>query len=190
MDSKTLNRLLLEARPPIEQTEWCSRQTPCTQAVFTDCWLSNPFASQWMRFVVNQSSGFNKLKIMEALATIHRAGYFSFAESRFDDGQGSQGSILLCLNKFGSNSSISSKYDPILDLPETPSDYEQFLAGTYWKVVKQRVLGRDRRKCVKCGSRKRLEVHHLTYKHYKNEINHLDDLETLCYFCHRKTHRK
>lgn len=190
MDSKTLNRFLLEARPPIEQIEWSNRQKPCTQAAFTDCWLSNPFAHTWIQFIANQSSKFDKLEIMEALAIIRRAGYFSFTESQFDDREGNKGSVLLCLNKFGSNSSISSKSDPILEIPEMPSDYEQFLASTYWKVVKQRVLGRDRHKCVKCGNRKRLEVHHLTYSHYKDEANHLDTLETLCYSCHRRIHHR
>jgi 5-methylcytosine-specific restriction endonuclease McrA len=54
--------------------------------------------------------------------------------------------------------------------------------------VRAKVKKRDGYRCVKCGTRKRLEVHHLSYAHQGDELNHLEDLVTLCRSCHRKEH--
>jgi len=63
-------------------------------------------------------------------------------------------------------------------------DYGKFLKSEYWAKVREKVLARDCNKCRYCASKKRLEVHHLTYYNHKNELNHLDDLITLCHNCH------
>jgi 5-methylcytosine-specific restriction endonuclease McrA len=67
--------------------------------------------------------------------------------------------------------------------------YKAFLKTDYWKSVRAMVFLRDSKTCQKCGSKKKLEAHHLTYKHHRNEIKHLEDLITLCRDCHEKEHR-
>ncbi len=67
--------------------------------------------------------------------------------------------------------------------------YKQFLKTKYWKYVRSLVIMRDGNKCTKCGSIKRLEAHHLTYKHHFTEHKHLDELVTLCRVCHQLEHK-
>jgi len=77
------------------------------------------------------------------------------------------------------------------------TDYNLFLKSDYWKKVRKLVLIRDNYQCQnkgydgKCNytySVKDLEIHHRTYKNHKNEFNHLDDLVTLCKWCHEYMH--
>ena len=76
-------------------------------------------------------------------------------------------------------------------------NYNLFLKSDYWKKVRKLVLIRDNNECQNIGyfgkcqynyNVKDLEVHHLTYKNHKNELNHLDDLVTLCKWCHKYMH--
>ena len=75
-------------------------------------------------------------------------------------------------------------------------EYNTFLKSNYWKKVRLLVLERDKYKCQNCKeigrirnlTVKDLEVHHRTYKNHKNELNHLDDLVTLCKWCHEYMH--
>ena len=66
--------------------------------------------------------------------------------------------------------------------------YKAFLKTDYWKAVRVKVFLRDSKTCQRCGSKKKLEAHHLTYKHHRNEMKHLEDLITLCRDCHKKEH--
>lgn len=66
--------------------------------------------------------------------------------------------------------------------------YKLFLKSAYWFKVRKLVLIRDNRACCKCGAKKRLQAHHTTYKNHKNELEHLEDLITLCRDCHKKEH--
>ncbi len=67
--------------------------------------------------------------------------------------------------------------------------YKAFLKTDYWKSVRIKVFLRDNKTCQKCGSKKKLEAHHLTYKHHRNEMKYLEDLITLCRDCHEKEHK-
>jgi 5-methylcytosine-specific restriction endonuclease McrA len=67
--------------------------------------------------------------------------------------------------------------------------YKAFLKTDYWKAVRVKVFLRDKKTCQKCGSKKKIEAHHLTYKHHRNEMKHLEDLITLCRDCHEKEHK-
>lgn len=67
--------------------------------------------------------------------------------------------------------------------------YSEFLNSNYWKSVKANVLVRDNNSCVNCNSKKRLEVHHKTYKNHGKEHLRLEDLITLCRDCHELEHR-
>lgn len=66
--------------------------------------------------------------------------------------------------------------------------YQKFLLTDYWKQVREVIKERDGHKCVQCQSIEILQVHHLTYDHHGNEMNHLEDLVTLCFKCHQEKH--
>lgn len=68
--------------------------------------------------------------------------------------------------------------------------YPQFLRSDYWQKVRKLVLERDGYKCKRCGSTENLRVHHKTYKHHNSELKHLEDLVTVCDFCHNVIHGK
>ena len=68
------------------------------------------------------------------------------------------------------------------------NDYNVFLRSAYWKKVRLLVLERDNKTCQVCGSKKTLHVHHKTYEHHFSELEHLEDLITLCKSCHEKEH--
>ena len=69
-------------------------------------------------------------------------------------------------------------------------EHNIYLKSAEWKEIRQLVLKRDGFKCIECGSKIKLHVHHETYEHYKNEINYLEDLNTICEKCHSKIHNK
>lgn len=68
------------------------------------------------------------------------------------------------------------------------SNYQDFLKSDYWGEVRSQVLHRDSNVCQQCGAKTNLQVHHLSYDHHGDELNHLDDLTTLCRVCHSKVH--
>lgn len=70
----------------------------------------------------------------------------------------------------------------------TKLPYHAFLSTQYWDIVRQYKIELAGGKCERCGSNKRLHVHHLTYKHRGEEFRHLDDLMVLCRSCHREVH--
>jgi 5-methylcytosine-specific restriction endonuclease McrA len=66
--------------------------------------------------------------------------------------------------------------------------YRAYLRSPQWQAMRARVLARDHYRCVRCGSRRQLEVDHLTYGRLGREW--LSDCQTLCRPCHRlKTRR-
>jgi len=66
--------------------------------------------------------------------------------------------------------------------------YRKYLKTEAWQIIRNKALVRDLCLCQECGSKKRLEVHHLTYKRVGKEL--LSDLKTLCRKCHLKQHNK
>lgn len=69
---------------------------------------------------------------------------------------------------------------------------EQYYSSKYWKYVQATVFTRDSFSCCICGQSwpksVELHCHHKTYEHFKNELDHLEDLETLCVYCHNGMH--
>lgn len=57
-----------------------------------------------------------------------------------------------------------------------------------WRKIRDAILCRDKNKCIQCGSKKNLHVHHLTYDHLFHEEEHPRDLATLCKACHGNLH--
>lgn len=72
--------------------------------------------------------------------------------------------------------------------PTSPrARYKAYLRSPEWKALRRRVFARDDRKCQRCGTRKRLVAHHLTYVRFGHE--RLADLLTLCSGCHDHFHK-
>ena len=65
-------------------------------------------------------------------------------------------------------------------------EYKEYLKSNNWKLKKAEVLKVKKNKCESCGSTKKLEVHHKTYKNIFKES--LSDLKLLCRNCHMKEH--
>lgn len=67
--------------------------------------------------------------------------------------------------------------------------YSDFLETFYWRAVSLHVKDEAGRTCSICGQRGGyLDVHHNTYQHHGDEMNHLEDLTCVCRECHKKIH--
>ena len=53
-----------------------------------------------------------------------------------------------------------------------------------WRAVRLKVLDRDNWECVKCGRGGRLEVDHIKPLEVGGDMYGLDNLQTLCRYCH------
>lgn len=73
----------------------------------------------------------------------------------------------------------------IKDMP-----YDDFLLTPYWKAIAEKVRYRAKHKCQLCNGTEGLSVHHSTYEHHGDELNHLEDLICLCRDCHEKFHER
>lgn len=82
------------------------------------------------------------------------------------------------------------KRSSIINREERLKKYHSYLLTPKWRTISQTVIKRDGNKCTKCGSTKILHAHHKTYKNIFNELNHLEDLITLCKECHKVIHKK
>jgi hypothetical protein len=65
--------------------------------------------------------------------------------------------------------------------------YQEYLKSAHWKQLRGQVLKRDGRKCTRCPSQSRLQVHHKFYRE-RWEDSEPDDLITLCRKCHKAEH--
>lgn len=68
------------------------------------------------------------------------------------------------------------------------SRYSHFLASNYWRSVRDLKIDQVGGKCEKCGSTSSLQLHHTTYEHHGDEMNHLEDLVVMCRECHEREH--
>ena len=66
--------------------------------------------------------------------------------------------------------------------------YWEFLQTSYWAGVRDLIFKRDKGKCVACGAKRPLVIHHKYYNNVRKEHLHLEDLETLCHDCHKFVH--
>lgn len=64
--------------------------------------------------------------------------------------------------------------------------YRAYLKSAHWQNVKNRYYKTHEYICVRCGWRKGLQLHHLTYKRVGREK--MDDLIYLCRRCHMAEH--
>lgn len=73
-----------------------------------------------------------------------------------------------------------------MNVVKTKEAYAEFLASAFWVELSRRVR-RRRKRCARCGSRKRLQAHHKFYRDdwYQTQEG---DLEVLCRACHEAEH--
>lgn len=66
--------------------------------------------------------------------------------------------------------------------------YYWWLREYHWGYITQVIKDRDGHKCVECGAKDELEVHHIVpWK--RSRDNSDENLITLCHECHMKAHR-
>jgi len=65
--------------------------------------------------------------------------------------------------------------------------YLNYLKSEKWNKINKWIHIRDK-VCQNCGSNKKIQVHHTTYKNIYNELNHLEDVKLLCNKCHYLAH--
>lgn len=86
-----------------------------------------------------------------------------------------------------------TKEDIINNEDLTPQEkYHKYIKTEDWQEIRTLVLDRDNHKCRCCSRTEEessLTVHHSTYKNLFNEADHLEDLITLCRYCHSGIHR-
>lgn len=68
-------------------------------------------------------------------------------------------------------------------------DYNLYLSSMEWRLLRRRILDRDRDRCQGCLTKQGVEVHHLSYEMY-NATGHSMAFEcvTLCRECHDRIH--
>lgn len=64
--------------------------------------------------------------------------------------------------------------------------YNEYLATPEWAARRAAVLKRAAGVCEGCGANRASQVHHLTYKHVRNEF--LWELVAICNQCHERCH--
>jgi hypothetical protein len=67
-------------------------------------------------------------------------------------------------------------------------EHDSYLKSDLWRKKRELVMNRDGHMCQACLSKKAEHVHHLSYKHWKNEP--LFDLISVCKECHDSIHEK
>ena len=76
------------------------------------------------------------------------------------------------------------------------SSYSDLLNTEEWRNKRLKIIKRDNCRCVYCGNRFHLHVHHKYYSAYPNGVlvdpwNYPDDaLITLCSYCHQRVHAR
>ena len=66
-------------------------------------------------------------------------------------------------------------------------NYKQYIRSIDWGLKRKQALIYHGRKCMKCQSKTKLQVHHKTYARLGWEC--MDDLEILCEPCHSDHHK-
>jgi len=70
-------------------------------------------------------------------------------------------------------------------------EYEEQLKDPRWKLKRKVILERDEHRCMVCGSKRWLNVHHTYYSGGYMAWEYPDDsLMTLCRDCHKKWHEE
>jgi single-strand DNA-binding protein len=65
--------------------------------------------------------------------------------------------------------------------------YTVYLGSPLWRIRRRIWILQVGGRCQRCGSRRRLTIHHHTYRRLGNEHRH--DISVLCWGCHRREHQ-
>jgi len=69
---------------------------------------------------------------------------------------------------------------------KSKNKYTNYLSSTKWKYQRKKVMKLKGKRCSKCGSTKKLQLHHKTYRNIFREKD--KDLIVLCIKCHKERH--
>ena len=75
----------------------------------------------------------------------------------------------------------------IKEFYERFKDYNEYLKSKEWKQIRDLYFIGKSKKCIVCGSKKYINLHHKSYKRLGG-INEIKDLITVCRSCHKKIH--
>ena len=64
--------------------------------------------------------------------------------------------------------------------------YQEYLESEFWKQKRKWILIAFGNKCCRCGTKKKLQVHHTNYRNVGNEG--INDIKGLCWDCHKEEH--
>lgn len=64
--------------------------------------------------------------------------------------------------------------------------YAAYLKSSKWRNKRKKLFAIRGKICEDCGSKRKIQVHHITYDRIFNE--RLSDLKVLCEKCHKDTH--
>ncbi len=95
--------------------------------------------------------------------------------------------VVILIIGFMSSKKEEDEYRPTYKSPNTNKDnYLEYLTTQEWRTKADASKARDDYTCKRCGSKKYLQTHHITYKRLYNERD--EDLTTLCNDCHKYVH--
>lgn len=196
IDLKTGQSVLPHAKIPHADIDWALQQSPTVLRLFIESWRCDSFGTSTLRGHAqwhNLETKFQGDNFRKARKAIEKQGLFQYRKVQ-EVINGQRITVWQCINLHGyysgfwnqTEDSSSTQTSSPGSIPKT--QYKRFLKSDYWKQVRQAVLTRDQHQCQKCGRTATLQVHHLTYKHHGNELNHLEDLITVCKLCHSVIH--
>lgn len=64
------------------------------------------------------------------------------------------------------------------------ASYQDYLESECWRSFRNKMIGRD---CFCCGSKRKLQLHHVNYLNLGNESP--EDVVTVCWRCHEEIHK-
>ncbi|MHC5819384.1 MAG: HNH endonuclease [Nostoc sp.] len=174
------NKVRRFALIPYDDVVWARSQEPSVRQLWLECWYYDQFGKQ-AKILDSQLSykSFHKAK-----KVLEEARLFKFSSiKQFCHQTKREKTVWKVENLHG----YYYQREEQRQACGSRSYYRRFLESEYWGQVRDAIINRDK-VCQKCGSSQSLQVHHLTYKHHKDEMNHLDDLITLCRICHQQEH--
>lgn len=69
------------------------------------------------------------------------------------------------------------------------AEYQEYLTSGRWEKLREERLAIDHHRCVFCGAKENLRVHHINYL-YLGKDNEIEWLATVCDKCHGKWHKE
>lgn len=86
-------------------------------------------------------------------------------------------------------------YTDAAKLTDAQKEYRAYLSTVRWRTIRTIRRAMDGQKCCMCGGKKRLEVHHKSYRNrgiggMSGMMAEIADCITLCHNCHKKEHGK